>query len=186
MSIAQRPVRISNNSARVTRRSTKRKFPKERSMATKASNSTESLMACIFNAATCQRTSVSINPHWFWPDLFFISLEKSKYGFSIYDGEFADESFHINHTVPGLLGMCKRGGCDNTNESQFYISLAPLNFLDGKNVVFGRIIDGFNCFKTIDSMIAVNEKPFPACKIENAGIFKLDWDKIMYELIIDF
>lgn len=70
--------------------------------------------------------------------------------------------------------MCKRGGCDNTNESQFYISLAPLKFMDGKNVVFGRIIDGFNCFKTIDSMMVVNEKSFPASKIVNAGIFIIE------------
>ena len=29
---------------------------------------------------------------------------------SIFDGEFADESFHIKHTEIGLVGMCKKKG----------------------------------------------------------------------------
>lgn len=41
---------------------------------------------------------------------------KSKLGLSIYGGQFADESFHIKHTEPGLIGMCKRGTIPNTNE----------------------------------------------------------------------
>lgn len=62
---------------------------------------------------------------------------------SIYDGEFADESFHVKHTEVGLLGMCKRSGIKHSNESQFYITLgSPLTFLDNENVVFGRVISG--------------------------------------------
>lgn len=37
-------------------------------------------------------------------------------GFSIYGGEFADESFSVRHTEPGLIGMCKRNGIPDTNE----------------------------------------------------------------------
>lgn len=44
------------------------------------------------------------------------AFPKTKYGYSIYDGEFADESFQVKHTEPGLIGMCKRGGILNTNE----------------------------------------------------------------------
>jgi hypothetical protein len=36
---------------------------------------------------------------------------------SIYDGEFADESFHVKHTEIGLLGMAKRKGNHHSNES---------------------------------------------------------------------
>ena len=62
---------------------------------------------------------------------------------SIYEGEFADESFHVKHTEVGLLGMCKRSGLKHTNESQFYITTgAPLSFLDNQTVVFGRVISG--------------------------------------------
>ena len=62
--------------------------------------------------------------------------------FSIFEeGEFADESFAKKHDEPGLLGMCQRAGNANTNECKFYITLsAPLEFMDKKNVVFGRIV----------------------------------------------
>jgi len=67
---------------------------------------------------------------------------------SIYDGEFADESFHVKHTEIGLLGMCKRSGIKHTNESQFYITMgAPLTFLDSQNVVFGRVIFGMEVLR---------------------------------------
>lgn len=60
---------------------------------------------------------------------------------SIFEGEFADESFHVKHTEIGLLGMCKKKGFQHTNECQFYITVgAPLTFLDSKYVVFGRVI----------------------------------------------
>jgi hypothetical protein len=43
-------------------------------------------------------------------------IVNSNNGFSIFDGEFADESFDIKHTEPGLLGMCKRSRIPHTNE----------------------------------------------------------------------
>lgn len=43
-------------------------------------------------------------------------IVNSNNGFSIYDGEFSDESFVINHTEPGLIGMCKRSNIPHTNE----------------------------------------------------------------------
>jgi len=85
---------------------------------------------------------------------------KTKYGYSKFDGEFADESFHVKHTEPGLLGMCKRGGVPDSNECQFYVTLgAPLTFMDGQTVVFGRVIEGFRVFRLIEQMDLVNEKP---------------------------
>lgn len=73
-----------------------------------------------------------------------------KKGASIYNGEFADESYHIKHTEVGLIGMCKRKGYAHTNESQFYITTAaPLSFMDTKYVVFGRVISGMRAFKIL-------------------------------------
>ena len=64
------------------------------------------------------------------------------------EGEFADERFRVKHPEPGLLGMCKRNDYNNTNECQFYVTLgAPLSYMDNKNVVFGRIINGMDTFK---------------------------------------
>ena len=74
-------------------------------------------------------------------------------------GEFPDESFHVKHTEPGLLGMCQRSNCANTNECQFYVTTAsPLSFMDSKNVVFGRVINGLRTFKMVEKVECVNEK----------------------------
>jgi cyclophilin family peptidyl-prolyl cis-trans isomerase len=76
---------------------------------------------------------------------------------------------------PGLLAMCHRGGVPNSNECQFYVTLgAPLSFLDGQNVVFGRVIDGFRVFKVIEKMDLVNERPNPGVMIEEAGVYKIE------------
>ena len=90
-------------------------------------------------------------------------------GSSIYGGEFEDESFHVRHTEIGMLGMCKRGGLSDTNESQFYISMgAPLTFLDDSNVIFGRVIMGMRTLKLIENMETTNERPTEYVKVIQA------------------
>jgi len=70
--------------------------------------------------------------------------------------------------------MCKRDGIKHTNECQFYVTLgAPLSFLDGKNVVFGRVIEGFRAFKLIEKTASSNEKPSPAVTVDDCGIFEI-------------
>ena len=44
----------------------------------------------------------------------------------------------------------------NSNGSQFFITFAPCKALDGKHVVFGRVVDGFG---VLDKMEAVAVKP---------------------------
>ena len=111
--------------------------------------------------------------------LFDILSARTKHGYSIYDGEFADESFHVKHTEPGLLGMCKRGTTANSNECQFYVTLgAPLSFLDGQTVVFGRVVEGFRVFKLIEQLDLVNEKPTHAVKIASCGEYHLKKPKL--------
>ena len=56
----------------------------------------------------------------------------------------------MKHNEPGMLGMCKKGGFANTNECQFYITVQPVPFMDRKNVVFGRVIDGMAAIQMID------------------------------------
>ncbi|KDO34419.1 peptidyl-prolyl cis-trans isomerase H [Saprolegnia parasitica CBS 223.65] len=58
---------------------------------------------------------------------------------SIYGDKFADESFAYKHTEPGLLSMANSGV--DTNGCQFFITCAPCDWLDGKHVVFGKLLD---------------------------------------------
>uniref|UniRef100_A0A914DBL8 peptidylprolyl isomerase n=1 Tax=Acrobeloides nanus TaxID=290746 RepID=A0A914DBL8_9BILA len=62
-------------------------------------------------------------------------------GASIYGDRFEDEiSDKLKHTGAGILSMANSG--PNTNGSQFYVTLAPAQHLDGKHTIFGRIAAG--------------------------------------------
>lgn len=73
-------------------------------------------------------------------------------GESIYGDKFADENLTGKHDARGLLSMANSG--PNTNSSQFFITFVPTPFLDGKHVVFGKVVDGLNM---VDAMEAVGQ-----------------------------
>jgi len=93
-------------------------------------------------------------------------------GTSIYGTSFEDESFHVKHNEIGMLGMCHENGHSHTNASQFYVTMgAPLTFLDNKNVIFGRVIQGMRALKLIEKLETLNEKPNDPVKVTQAGPF---------------
>ena len=67
---------------------------------------------------------------------------------SIYGQTFEDENFKIKHDKPGLLSMANSG--PNTNGSQFFITTVPTPHLDGKHVVFGKVVKGFKWLKDLE------------------------------------
>ena len=87
---------------------------------------------------------------------------------SIYGEKFADEAFTWKHTQPGLLSMANAG--PNTNGSQFFITTVPCPHLDGKHVVFGKVVKGMEIVHAIENTeVDRQDKPKEDVVIVNCG-----------------
>jgi peptidylprolyl isomerase len=92
-------------------------------------------------------------------------------GFSAYGKYFKDENFNLKHNQEGLLSMANCG--KDKNNSQFFISTrrGGCNEFDGKYVVFGIIVKGYNIVKQMEALkIDNNYKLLDKCKISKCGI----------------
>ena len=90
-------------------------------------------------------------------------------GESIYDGKpFEDENFIKSNAKVGSLAMCNTG--PNSNESQFFINLAPNPDLDNKHVVFGQVKDeSMHILKAIEAIGSWTGRPHQTVSIKRCG-----------------
>ncbi|XP_071952515.1 peptidyl-prolyl cis-trans isomerase B-like [Antedon mediterranea] len=90
-------------------------------------------------------------------------------GRSIYGEYFADENFNLRHWGPGWVSMANAG--TDTNNSQFFILLNSAKWLDGKHVVFGKVIEGMD---VVDQIVDedTNDYAFPdrIIRVSDCGV----------------
>jgi cyclophilin family peptidyl-prolyl cis-trans isomerase len=90
-------------------------------------------------------------------------------GYSIYGNKFEDENFILKHNKPYLLSMANSG--PNTNGSQFFITTTETPHLDGKHVVFGEVIKGFELIYQLNNVDTDHkDMPHDRILISDSGI----------------
>jgi peptidyl-prolyl cis-trans isomerase A (cyclophilin A) len=88
---------------------------------------------------------------------------------------FEDETKGSPHkfNAPGKLAMANSG--PNTNGSQFFITVAPTEWLTGKHTIFGEVVEGQKTVEKI-SNVARNgqDKPHKPVQIETVTIERVE------------
>lgn len=103
-----------------------------------------------------------------------ITLGDGSGGRSIYGEKFNDEDFILSHKAAGYVSMANHG--KDTNGSQFFIILNKARWLDGKHVVFGKVIKGMDVINTIADVPSDPASAIPKKKIKivDCGLNSLD------------
>ena len=87
---------------------------------------------------------------------------------SIYGNKFDDENFILKHEK-GSISMANSG--PNTNGSQFFITTNQSSWLDGKHVVFGKVIKGMDMIEFIENLKTdSNDRPLDSITISDCGV----------------
>jgi len=94
-------------------------------------------------------------------------------GRSIYGEKFEDENFKLKHYGAGWLSMANAG--KDTNGSQFFITVKKTPWLDGRHVVFGKIVKGMSTIKKVEAQSTDGrDRPSSDVKIADCGVIDVD------------
>ncbi|CAK9814744.1 Peptidyl-prolyl cis-trans isomerase A [Anthophora quadrimaculata] len=96
-------------------------------------------------------------------------------GTSIYGESFENENYNLRHAGLGVLSMCSE---NNTSNSKFNLTFRQLTTVDGKHVVFGKVIAGFSNIYKIEEFGTKTGKPFKRIIVSNCGVVGKYVDKI--------
>merc|ERR1711959_855304 len=88
-------------------------------------------------------------------------------GESIYGAKFEDENFKLKHTGPGILSMANAG--PGTNGSQFFLTTVKTSWLDGRHVVFGKVIEGMDVVTKVEAVGSQSGAPSKKVTIADSG-----------------
>jgi peptidylprolyl isomerase len=98
-----------------------------------------------------------------------ITAKNGTGGMSIYGANFPDENFKLRHTEAGILSMANAG--PDTNSSQFFITTKDTPHLDGKHVVFGKVVSGMDVVYKLERIpVDHNDKPIHDIIVIDSGV----------------
>jgi cyclophilin family peptidyl-prolyl cis-trans isomerase len=85
--------------------------------------------------------------------------------------QLPDETFQFKHDAAGCPAMASNGEA-HTAATQFYITQNPLKWLDGKRVVFGKVLTeaGLETIRAIEATDTNNERPVPEVVISGTRV----------------
>jgi cyclophilin family peptidyl-prolyl cis-trans isomerase len=102
------------------------------------------------------------------------AMQNGSGGESVWGKKFKDEKdgLKLKHDARGVLAMGNTG--KNSNGSQFFVTFAPCKALDGKHVVFGKVVEGFDVLDKIEARAVaaggVSEEPTVPVVVADCGV----------------